>query len=106
MNAPDLAYEQFDEPPEAVLQAVDAGLDSHNRAAAPIGGVRPLAVTAVLPSGEIIGSRYADALARVSSAAPPRSTQTSSVLCANPVRSATVPAAEAANQVAAAICSS
>jgi hypothetical protein len=55
MNAPDLAYQQFDEPPEAVLQAIDAGLDSHNRAAAPIGEVRQLAVTAVLPSGEIIG---------------------------------------------------
>lgn len=55
MNAPDLAYEQFDEPPDAVLQAVDAGLESHNCAAAPIGDVRPLAVTAALPSGEIIG---------------------------------------------------
>jgi ribosomal protein S18 acetylase RimI-like enzyme len=55
MNALTLAYEQFDEPPEAVLQAIDAGLDSHNRAAVPIGDVRPLAVTAVLPSGEIIG---------------------------------------------------
>ena len=55
MNAPDLAYEQFDEPPEAVLQAIDAGLESHNYAAAPMGDVPPLAVTAVLPSGEVIG---------------------------------------------------
>lgn len=55
MNATDLAYEQFDEPPEAVVQAIDAGLESHNRTAAPIGDVRPLAVTAVLQTGEIIG---------------------------------------------------
>ena len=55
MNASDLAYEQFDEPPEAVLQAIDEGLESHNRAAAAIGDVRQLAFTAVLPSGDIIG---------------------------------------------------
>jgi ribosomal protein S18 acetylase RimI-like enzyme len=55
MNAPDFVFEQFDAPPVAVLQAIDAGLESHNSAAAPIGDVRPLAVTAALPSGEIIG---------------------------------------------------
>jgi GNAT superfamily N-acetyltransferase len=55
MNTPDLAYEQFDEPPSAVLRVIDAGLESHNQTAAPINDVRPLAVTAVLPSGEIIG---------------------------------------------------
>jgi GNAT superfamily N-acetyltransferase len=55
MNAPDFVFERFDAPPEAVLQAIDAGLESHNSAAAPIGDVRPLAVTAALPPGEIIG---------------------------------------------------
>ncbi len=55
MKAPELTYEQFDAPPEAVLQAIDAGLESHNAAAAPIGDVRSLAVTARLPSSEIIG---------------------------------------------------
>lgn len=55
MNAPEFAYERFNEPPDAVSQAIDAGLESHNFAVAPIGDVRPLAVTAALPTGEIVG---------------------------------------------------
>ena len=55
MKAPELTLEQFDAPPEAVLQAIDAGLESHKAAAAPIADVRLFAVTAILPSGEIIG---------------------------------------------------
>jgi ribosomal protein S18 acetylase RimI-like enzyme len=45
----------FDEPPAAALHVVDAGLDAHNQAAAPLADVRPLATIASLPSGEVIG---------------------------------------------------
>jgi GNAT superfamily N-acetyltransferase len=34
---------------------VDAGLDAHNVAAAPLGDVRPLSCFARLPSGEVVG---------------------------------------------------
>jgi ribosomal protein S18 acetylase RimI-like enzyme len=54
-NAPSISYQTFDEPPAAVLVVVDAGLEAHNQAAAPLGDVRPLAAIATLPSGEVIG---------------------------------------------------
>ncbi len=55
MTSTDLAFQVFDEPPEPVVAAIDAGLDAHNQAAAPLGDVRPLAATAALPTGEIVG---------------------------------------------------
>lgn len=50
-----ISYQTFDEPPAAPLLAVDAGLEAHNRAAAPLDDVQPLAAIASLPSGEVIG---------------------------------------------------
>lgn len=50
-----ISYQTFDEPPAAALLAVDAGLEAHNRAAAPLDDVQPLAAIASLPSGEVIG---------------------------------------------------
>jgi len=55
MNSAVIRYETFDEPPESALQAVDTGLEAHNHAVAPLGDVRPLAATATLPTGEVIG---------------------------------------------------
>lgn len=55
MTLPNLAFEVFDEPPASVVAAIDAGLDAHNHAVAPLGDVRPLAATAALPSGDIVG---------------------------------------------------
>ena len=55
VTARSLAFEVFDEPPESVVSAIDAGLDAHNQAVAPLGDVRPLAATAALPSGAIVG---------------------------------------------------
>jgi ribosomal protein S18 acetylase RimI-like enzyme len=52
---PDLVYETLDQPSEEVLRRVDDGLEAHNQAAAPLGDVRPLAATAALGSGEIVG---------------------------------------------------
>jgi GNAT superfamily N-acetyltransferase len=45
----------FDNSPASALQAVDAGLETHNQAAAPLGEVRPHAAIASLPSGEVVG---------------------------------------------------
>ena len=50
-----VSYQTFDEPPAAALLVVDAGLEAHNQAAAPLGDVRPLAAIASLASGEVIG---------------------------------------------------
>ena len=52
---PEISYQIFDEPPSAALLVVDAGLDAHNHAAAPLDDVRPLAAIASLPSGDVIG---------------------------------------------------
>jgi GNAT superfamily N-acetyltransferase len=45
----------LDAPPEASLLAVDAGLESHNQSAAPLGDVRPLASFATDEGGNIVG---------------------------------------------------
>jgi len=50
-----LVFEVFDDPPSLAVETVDAGLDRHNRAAAPVDGVRPVAAFATLPSGEVAG---------------------------------------------------
>lgn len=50
-----LAIEVLDDPPQAALLAVDAGLEEHNQAAAPLKDVRPLAAFARLATGEIAG---------------------------------------------------
>jgi len=55
VTSTNLAFQVFDEPPESVVAAIDAGLDAYNQAAAPLGDVRPLAATAALPTGEIVG---------------------------------------------------
>jgi len=55
VTSTNLAFEVFDEPPASVVSAIDAGLDAYNHAAAPMGDVRPLAATAMLPTGEIVG---------------------------------------------------
>ena len=54
-NTPVITYQTFDAPPAAALLVVDAGLEAHNRAAAPLDDVQPLAAIASLPSGEVIG---------------------------------------------------
>jgi ribosomal protein S18 acetylase RimI-like enzyme len=54
-HTPSISYQTFDTPPAAALLVVDAGLEAHNRAAAPLDDVQPLAATASLPSGEVIG---------------------------------------------------
>lgn len=50
-----LAYSIHDEPPPEMALEVDRGLDAHNNAAAPLDGVRPLAVFATEASGRIVG---------------------------------------------------
>jgi ribosomal protein S18 acetylase RimI-like enzyme len=55
MNAEPVTFSEFDDPPEAAARAVDAGLDRHNHAAAPLGGVKPLACFASDVSGETVG---------------------------------------------------
>ncbi len=52
---PDLAFEVHDDPPPPAVHAVDAGLDRHNLAAAPLGDVRPCAAFARRPDGVVVG---------------------------------------------------
>jgi len=55
MPRPDLVYVTWDEPPEDSLRAVDAGLEAHNYAVAPLGEVSQLAVFAGEASGRVAG---------------------------------------------------
>ncbi len=50
-----LTYSTTGAPPQALLDAVDAGLDAHNLGAAPLGDVRPLAVFATDAGGRAAG---------------------------------------------------
>ena len=50
-----IAYAEFDEPPAALAQAVDDGLDRYNRQAAPLADVRPLGTFASDAEGRTIG---------------------------------------------------
>jgi ribosomal protein S18 acetylase RimI-like enzyme len=55
MTPPPLAFTTTDTPPEDRLLAVDAGLERHNHAAAPLAHVRPLAAFATDDSGTVVG---------------------------------------------------
>jgi len=55
MTPPPLAFTTTDTPPEDRLLAVDAGLERHNHAAAPLADVRPLAAFATDDSGTVVG---------------------------------------------------
>lgn len=55
MTPPPLAFATTDTPPEDRLLAVDAGLERHNHAAAPLADVRPLAAFATDDSGTVVG---------------------------------------------------
>ena len=55
MIPPPLAFATTDTPPEDRLLAVDAGLERHNHAAAPLADVRPLAAFATDDSGTVVG---------------------------------------------------
>ena len=55
MTLPPLAFTTTDAPPEDRLLAVDAGLERHNHAAAPLADVRPLAAFATDDSGAVVG---------------------------------------------------
>lgn len=55
MNVDSPRFEVCDQPPKEALDAVDAGLDGYNFAAAPLGEVRPLAVFARSAGGEVVG---------------------------------------------------
>lgn len=55
MSTPALAFNTTDTPPEHLVQAVDAGLELHNQAAAPLADVRPLAAFASDPAGRVVG---------------------------------------------------
>jgi len=55
MIAEELSIFATDTPPEASLAAVDAGLDEHNYAVAPLTDVKPLASFAQDPSGRLVG---------------------------------------------------
>ena len=48
-------FSEHDDPPEALLRAVDRGLDAYNNDAAPLADVKPLAVFATSASGEVVG---------------------------------------------------
>jgi GNAT superfamily N-acetyltransferase len=50
-----LVFRTTDTPPEDCLLAVDAGLEQHNQAAAPLSAVVPLASFATEPSGQLVG---------------------------------------------------
>ncbi len=50
-----LVFSTSDAPPEDSLRAVDAGLEAHNHAVAPLADVAPLAAFAADPSGKVIG---------------------------------------------------
>jgi ribosomal protein S18 acetylase RimI-like enzyme len=55
MPTPTVSYAEFDQPPPELVQAVDEGLDRHNRQAAPLGEVRPLGTFASDGEGRTIG---------------------------------------------------
>jgi ribosomal protein S18 acetylase RimI-like enzyme len=55
MNLPPLDFTTTDAPSEEMLLAVDAGLEQHNFAAAPLSEVRPLAAFATGPAGQVVG---------------------------------------------------
>lgn len=55
MAPPALVYRTWDTPPADSLQAVDAGLEAHNHAVAPLGDVLQLATFASEPCGRIAG---------------------------------------------------
>ncbi|MFN3303972.1 MAG: GNAT family N-acetyltransferase [Roseateles sp.] len=50
-----LSFTTTDNPLDNLLQQVDASLEAHNLAAAPLGDVRPLAVFATTEAGEVVG---------------------------------------------------
>lgn len=55
MNPPDLVFSTTDAPPESLLLTVDAGLEQHNQAVAPLADVRPLGAFATDESGAVVG---------------------------------------------------
>jgi GNAT superfamily N-acetyltransferase len=55
VNVDGLAYSDSDDPPREAALAVDAGLDAHNQAAAPLDDVRPLASFARDAAGRVVG---------------------------------------------------
>ncbi|MCA9284635.1 MAG: GNAT family N-acetyltransferase [Phycisphaerales bacterium] len=55
MDAKSISLEDFDEPPEEMVRAVDEGLEAHNHGAAPLGDVRPLAAIARDGHGRVVG---------------------------------------------------
>lgn len=55
MNAGAIDFADLDDPPQTVLDAVDEGIERHNRAAAPLHDVRPLACIARDADGRVIG---------------------------------------------------
>jgi ribosomal protein S18 acetylase RimI-like enzyme len=50
-----LLFTSTNEPAQAMVLQVDAGLDQHNQAAAPLADVKPLATFATTASGEVVG---------------------------------------------------
>lgn len=50
-----LVFSASDAPPEEALRLVDAGLEEHNHALAPLADVSPLAAFATEPSGQVVG---------------------------------------------------
>lgn len=55
MSHPVLVFSTSDVPPEDSLRVVDAGLEEHNHAVAPLADVAPMAAFAADPSGKVIG---------------------------------------------------
>ncbi len=55
MNPPTLSFSTTDTPSDEMLDAVDAGLEQHNHAVAPLSQVRSLAAFATDPSGQLVG---------------------------------------------------
>lgn len=55
MNPVELTFSATDTPSEPMLLVVDAGLEQHNHAVAPLSEVRPLAAFATGASGRVIG---------------------------------------------------
>jgi ribosomal protein S18 acetylase RimI-like enzyme len=55
MSHPDLVFSTSDMPPEDSLRVVDAGLEAHNCAVAPLADVSPMAAFAADSSGKVIG---------------------------------------------------
>ena len=55
MSGGDPQFAAFDDPPEALARAVDAGLVEYNFSVAPLAEVRSLAAFATAASGEVVG---------------------------------------------------